>query len=64
MLETFLFVVGYVTIIGLSSLVHYTLGYKRGITDTITSFRKFEPKAVDNAMKKMQVELEAHINEK
>lgn len=64
MLDVFLFVLGYVVILGITSAIHYHMGYQRGITDTITSFRKFEPRAVESAMKKMKVELEAQLDDK
>lgn len=57
MLEQFLFTVGYVAIIGVVAGFYHTVGYKRGVTDTLLSMKHFEPEAYQRALLKMQKEL-------
>ncbi len=57
MLDQFLFTTGYVVIIGVVAAIYHTIGYKKGVTDTLLSMKHFEPEAYERALIKMQKEL-------
>lgn len=61
-LETLYFVVAYTALLAIVAFIYYSIGYKRGIKDTLLSMRAHEPKAVDNALKRMQEGLDAEID--
>lgn len=52
--EVLFFVSCYTVLLGIVSFIYFSVGYKRGIKDTLLSMRVYEPQAVDNAIKKIQ----------
>lgn len=61
-LDTLYFVICYTVLLGIVAAIYFSIGYKRGIKDTLLSMRAHEPTAVDNALKKMQDNIDAKFD--
>lgn len=62
-IDTLIFTSVYVLILVVISHWYYIVGYRRGISETVISLKRFENDAVDRALRKMQAEnlaMEAH----
>lgn len=54
--DTLIFTAVYVLILVVVSHLYYIIGYRRGISETVISLKRFENDAIDRALRKMQAE--------
>lgn len=56
--DVLFFVTCYTVLLGIVAMIYHSIGYKRGIKDTLLAVRVHEPNAVDNALKKIQEKID------
>ena len=55
-IDTLIFTSVYVLILVVISHWYYVIGYRRGISETVISLKRFENEAIERALRKMQAE--------
>lgn len=55
-LDALMFTSCYVLILLVVSHFYYFFGYRKGIAETLLNLKRFEPEAVDKALKKINIE--------
>lgn len=55
-IDTLIFTTAYVLILVVISHWYYVIGYRRGISETVISLKRFENEAIERALRKMQAE--------